>query len=403
MKTDWKDDVFSGRRKYNIISNSDGTKSLEDVTTYTQTGDSFGAKELNEIGEEVNEIKKSVSDGKTLIAAAITAKKIAAAASDTFAVLAQKIGQIVTGGGNAAKPDVLAGKTFTNEDGIIYEGTMADYSDTTRSATPSLDTTNSRLQMAFSATGKYSTASKLYATYAAIRTLIGLTADKLWYNTTILGLKSTRTGQAAKTWTPGTADQTIAAGTCCTGKQTIEGDPNLVVGNIKKGVSIFGKTGTFEGYVEDSPAFFRNGAYGVLADLGAYLVAGNTYSALNTNNPVGISNGSMSFTFGSGQSYNYMFFRRSFSIKRFAGKKIRVKGNAVGTYAGLSIALFRKYDSGSYLLSTKAITSGLDSGGDFTLETTLPTSDSYENITVGMYYTRSTGYCTVTVNEVCLV
>lgn len=403
MKTDWQDDVFSGKRKYSVINNSDGTVSLDDKTTYTQTGDAFGAKELNEIGAEVNEIKKSVSDGKALVAAAITAKKIAAAASDTFAVLAEKIRQIITGGGNATASDVVKGKTFTNSDGVEYTGTLEDYSGTTKAATASLDTTNSRLQMTVPATGKYSAASKLYGTYSHIANVIGLTADKLWYNTTILGLKSTRTGQAAKTWTPGTANQTIAAGTCCTGAQTIKGDANLIPANIKKGVSIFGKTGTWEGYAEESPAFFRNGSYGALADLGAYLVIGNAYAALDTTKPVSISGGNMSFTFGSGQERNYLFFRRSFSIKNFAGKKIRVTGSVAGTYYGLYIGLFRKYDSGAYLLSVKAITSGPDSGGAFTFETTLPTSESYENITIGMYYTRDTGFCNVTISEICLV
>lgn len=57
MKTDWKDDVFSGKRKYSVTSNSDGSQSFTDVTTYTQEGDTFGAKELNEIGAEVNRIQ----------------------------------------------------------------------------------------------------------------------------------------------------------------------------------------------------------------------------------------------------------------------------------------------------------------------------------------------------------
>lgn len=53
--------------------------------------------------------------------------------------------------------------------------------------------------------------------------------------------------QAAQTITPGTADKTIASGRYLTGAQTIKGDANLVAGNIKSGVSIFGVSGTFEG------------------------------------------------------------------------------------------------------------------------------------------------------------
>lgn len=221
----------------------------------------FASQEsVNTLSAEVAETKKSVSDGKTLLAAAITAKRVAAAASDTFAVLSEKISQIVLGSGNALAGDVLKGKTFTNDDGVEYTGTLEDKSGTAQSATASLDATNSRLQMTIPATGKYSTASKIYAAYSAIRSLIGLTADKIWYNETILGLKSSRSGIAAKTYTPGTANQVIAAGTCNVGAQTIKGDANLVAANIKKGVKIFGVTGTWEGYIADATEFYDNGA-----------------------------------------------------------------------------------------------------------------------------------------------
>lgn len=52
------------------------------------------------------------------------------------------------------------------------------------------------------------------------------------------------TTQAAQTITPGTSDKTIASGRYLTGTQTIKGDANLVAGNIKSGVNIFGVSGT---------------------------------------------------------------------------------------------------------------------------------------------------------------
>ena len=48
------------------------------------------------------------------------------------------------------------------------------------------------------------------------------------------------------TITPTTVNQTIASGTYLTGAQTISGDANLVAGNIKKDVTIFGVTGTYD-------------------------------------------------------------------------------------------------------------------------------------------------------------
>lgn len=55
------------------------------------------------------------------------------------------------------------------------------------------------------------------------------------------------TTQGAATYTPTTTNQTIASGTYLTGTQTISGDTDLVAGNIKQGVTIFGVEGTYSG------------------------------------------------------------------------------------------------------------------------------------------------------------
>lgn len=55
------------------------------------------------------------------------------------------------------------------------------------------------------------------------------------------------TKKSAATYTPKTSDQSIAASQYLSGAQTIKGDANLVAGNIKSGVSIFGVTGTYAG------------------------------------------------------------------------------------------------------------------------------------------------------------
>ena len=55
------------------------------------------------------------------------------------------------------------------------------------------------------------------------------------------------TKKSAATYTPGTSDQSIASRQYLSGTQTIKGDANLVAGNIKSGVNIFGVTGTYAG------------------------------------------------------------------------------------------------------------------------------------------------------------
>lgn len=62
-----------------------------------------------------------------------------------------------------------------------------------------------------------------------------------------ISLTASVTTKAAATITPSTSNQTIASGTYLTGTQTIAGDADLVAGNIKSGVNIFGVTGTYSG------------------------------------------------------------------------------------------------------------------------------------------------------------
>lgn len=61
-------------------------------------------------------------------------------------------------------------------------------------------------------------------------------------SSTYIGSKVTK--KSAQTYTPGTSNQMIGSGQYLSGTQTIKGDSNLVAGNIRSGVSIFGVTGT---------------------------------------------------------------------------------------------------------------------------------------------------------------
>ena len=132
---------------------------LADTEDLNNDHNTLDAK-LDTITTELSAIKKSVSDGKTLVAGAITAKGIDTATDAEFATIASNIESIVT-----------------------------------------LDSAP---------------------------------------------------GLEAQSYTPGTSNIVIGAGNYLRGDQTIVGDSNLVAGNIAKGKSIFGVTGTY------APGAFAN-------------------------------------------------------------------------------------------------------------------------------------------------
>ena len=75
--------------------------------------------------------------------------------------------------------------------------------------------------------------------------------------------------QGGSTTTPGTANKTIvAANRYVNGNIVVAGDPNLTGANIKKGKTIFGVTGTFEGYVTSPLYLFNRGKWNGLQTTG---------------------------------------------------------------------------------------------------------------------------------------
>ena len=54
LKTDYKDAMYDGARKYRITANTDGTSVIADETAYTQEGDPFGANDINATNAAVN-------------------------------------------------------------------------------------------------------------------------------------------------------------------------------------------------------------------------------------------------------------------------------------------------------------------------------------------------------------
>ena len=254
MKTDWKDDIFT-QRKIRLTENSDGTVTPVDATTYTQKGDSFGAKELNEIGTEINEVKKSVSDGKALVAAAITAKRVATAATATFKEMAENIKKIVLGSGNAQPADVRKGKTFTNDEGIEKAGTMPEYISGTKGISCGL---NDSGLFYYIGPGYWiqdgSGKSWVYMSRDEVAAAIGLSPDYMLDSINVLGKQGKIQSMAGATITPQTYAQTVqSVWKRMTGNVEIAAAPLPPANVIKRGYRywIGGSyvDGTFEGYV----------------------------------------------------------------------------------------------------------------------------------------------------------
>lgn len=309
LKTDFKNDIFEGNRKYKISTDASGQSEIVEVTDFTQEGDTFGADEINTTNKAVNDLLdkmttlgKSVSDGKTLVAAAITAKKVAATVSDSFETLAEKIGQIVLGSGNATASDVLKGKTFTNSGGVELTGTMPDHS--TKDSLGGINSNYPNVPIHKGTYGQFCTPTESSERLFAVR------PDKgYWNGDTYVGAPAT-----TKTITPSTAQQTaypdsggvlekVVVGAIpnqknygyggfgqgddyysinalpegyyrkMTGgnwepearilKSTLRYALGITADKIKKGAVIAGITGTWEGYVAGSGDLYNKGALGL--------------------------------------------------------------------------------------------------------------------------------------------
>lgn len=145
--------------------------------------------------------------------------------------------------------DALSGKEFIDGDGNKITGTIATKTASNLTASGATVTVPAGYY-ASQATKSVATATQ--ATPSIEVSSAGLITAKATQSAGYVaaGTKSGTkqlTTQGAQTITPGTADKTIASGRYLTGTQTIKGDANLVAGNIKSGVSIFGVAGSYEG------------------------------------------------------------------------------------------------------------------------------------------------------------
>ncbi len=246
--------------------------------------------------------------------------------------------------GDAVAGDVLDGKIFSNDEDTGIEGTM------TNNGTVSTDISAKATEVTIaqgyhSGSGKVKISATEQAKIIAGNikagiTLLGVagkssvvdTADadavagdilngKIGY---VNGSKVTGNiaSKGAQTYTPTTSDQTISAGQYLSGAQTISGDADLVAGNIKSGVNIFGVTGSFSGGIK-SIQFGESAQSGSQANitLGTEIESDNAFviikNTITNYNPglvtgkylVGLTDTTLSLSPGEGCQYIVIEFQ----------------------------------------------------------------------------------------------
>lgn len=127
------------------------------------------------------------------------------------------------------------------------------------------------------------------------------------------------TTQAAKTVTPTTSSQTaVASGTYTTGAVTVAGDANLVAGNIKSGVSIFGVAGSYEGSGGGSSGGVSDVSTSFTLELTEEMFepGANLYTLIQNNNSFNMNNCAsleIVFEFYNKQTTDYEFYNLYFT------------------------------------------------------------------------------------------
>lgn len=125
LPVNFKDDVIdtsvSDKRRYNLITNSDGTTSLEDVTTYEQIGSNFGAEQVNQTNGAVNELIDTMDE---------VVEKVQKSVDSNFVLKNQAVltftNKICSISDERITPDSLADVYFTSDTRLNAEKAVID-------------------------------------------------------------------------------------------------------------------------------------------------------------------------------------------------------------------------------------------------------------------------------------
>jgi hypothetical protein len=215
--------------------------------------------------------------------------------------------------GDAGPADVLSGKTFSNAGGLGLSGTMPEHGAV--AITPG--TTNQTIAGGHHSgsgycegdadlvAGNIRSGSSIFGVSGSVVESSGsaatghVLAGETFSNAAASGLTGTMSDNGAALLTPGTSNQTIAAG-FHNGSGYCEGDADLVAGNIRSGANVFGVAGTSiassgnatAGQVLTGQTFSNAGAAGLTGTMANNGAVTLTPSTTNQAIPAGYHNGS---------------------------------------------------------------------------------------------------------------
>ena len=143
LKDDVLDTSVNESRKYTMITNSDGTVSFIDVTSYSTNGSSFTMGSINVQNSAINDmdddstsLAEIVDEYISTIADKLTELGVSTLVTDTVDTFVSNIetvsdtyyanGVSAVQVGTAVASNVLSGYTFTNSSGTGLSGTMTD-------------------------------------------------------------------------------------------------------------------------------------------------------------------------------------------------------------------------------------------------------------------------------------
>lgn len=272
---------------------------------------------------------------------------ITAGAGDVLSgkVIVDKEGEPLAGTltltGTAADSHVLAGQTYYNTDaktkrtgGMANRGAVSQALNAGGSYTIPAGYHNGAGKVTAN-----SLASQTSANAAAGHILSGKTA---WVN----GAKVTGNiaSLAAQTVAPGASAKTVScSGKYMTGNVTVSAVSNLTAANIKKGVTVGGVVGTYEGYASSPLYLFRNGTWSNLQTTGVT----TTLGADDADVKDGILRVCTSLF---GDKIGFARLNQTFNLTNYKYIKAKIKSGSfygrigIGTTAGITaLASLTKY------------------------------------------------------------